>query len=80
LLAATGKDGLTDAAIKAALPPVPVEITWQPDKELPCHPNGLEFEALDGAGYPLAALRAYSPGVGASLITPDSGGPFQSLP
>jgi L-serine dehydratase len=55
LLAATGKDDMTDAAIKAVLPPVPVEITWQPDKELPCHPNGLEFEALDGAGYPLAA-------------------------
>jgi L-serine dehydratase len=67
-LAATGKGHMTDAAVKAALAPAPVEIIWQPDQELPRHPNGLEFVALDASGNPLSSLRAYSPGGGAIWI------------
>jgi L-serine dehydratase len=45
-LAATGRGHLTDAAIKIALVPMPVEVVWRPDKTLPFYPNGMAFEAL----------------------------------
>lgn len=52
-LAATGKGHLTDRAIIDALAPIPAEIDWQADVELPFHPNGMRFEALvEGAWTP----------------------------
>ena len=64
-LAATGKGHLTDVAITDALAPIPVEILWRHDEELPLHPNGMLFEALDGEQQILASVRVYSPGGGA---------------
>lgn len=67
-LAATGKGHMTDVAITAALAPLPVEIVWQPDEQLPLHPNGMIFAALDPAqppGTPTATWQVYSIGGGA---------------
>lgn len=51
-LAATGKGHFTDVAIINTLAPLAAEIVWQPDIELPFHPNGMKFEAMrDGAAY-----------------------------
>ena len=66
-LAATGRGHLTDKAILAALAPKPVEIIWKPEKLLPLHPNGMEFEACDLNGETLTFWRVYSPGGGALL-------------
>lgn len=46
-LALTGKGHHTDIAIEKALLPNKVEIVWKPKEELPLHPNGMLFEALD---------------------------------
>jgi L-serine dehydratase len=63
-LAATGRGHLTDVAIVDALEPKPVEISWIPEKELPMHPNGMEFDAIGTEGHVLATWRVYSPGGG----------------
>src|SRR6056297_2094342 len=47
-LAATGKGHHTDLALKKTLLPRDVEIVWNIEEELPLHPNGLLFEAIDG--------------------------------
>ena len=67
-LAATGRGHMTDLAIQDALAPLPVEILWRAEEELPLHPNGMQFEALDGHGKSLGSLRIYSPGGGAIQI------------
>jgi L-serine dehydratase len=64
-LAATGKGHLTDVAIREGLQGRPVEIAWEPGRELPEHPNGMRFEALDGAGAVIASCTDYSVGGGA---------------
>jgi len=64
-LAATGRGHLTDRAIESALAPRPVNITWKPEELLPMHPNGMEFEALDGTGAITNRWRVYSIGGGA---------------
>ena len=64
-LAATGRGHLTDAAIQAVLQPLPVEFTWQAHIELPMHPNGMRFEALDHAGQVFDQWEVYSVGGGA---------------
>ncbi|MFW6158320.1 MAG: L-serine ammonia-lyase, iron-sulfur-dependent, subunit alpha [Planctomycetota bacterium] len=64
-LAATGKGHLTDVAIREAVDPHPVEIIWEASRELPDHPNGMRFEALDGAGTVTATEIDYSVGGGA---------------
>ena len=64
-LAATGRGHLTDVAVSAPFAPLPVDLVWVPERELPRHPNGLQFEALDDAGAPLAARIVYSLGGGA---------------
>lgn len=46
-LAATGKGHHTDVAIEKAFSPKKVEILWKAEEELPLHPNGMLFEALD---------------------------------
>lgn len=63
-LAATGKGHLTDKAIRKALEPKEVEIIWKPDDELPIHPNGMEFSALDGSGNVLGTHQTFSTGGG----------------
>jgi L-serine dehydratase len=84
-LAATGAGHLTDLAVTAPFHPVPVEIVWQPDRQLPRHPNGLRFEALDVAGQVVATRIVYSIGGGALLDEegkPDGGTdvyPFASM-
>jgi len=45
-LAATGKGHHTDIAIEKAFHPLTVKIMWEPEEELPLHPNGLLFEAF----------------------------------
>ena len=64
-LAATGKGHLTDRAVHAPLSPTPTEIIWQPDQQLPLHPNGLRFEALDPQNTVTALWEVYSVGGGA---------------
>jgi L-serine dehydratase len=66
-LAATGKGHLTDAAIKKAFEPLTVEFVWKPDEELPMHPNGMIFEALDEKGKIYDRWQGYSIGGGAIL-------------
>jgi L-serine dehydratase len=64
-LAATGKGHMTDVAIAAELAPAVVNIIWKPEEQLPLHPNGMEFEALDEEGQVVASWRVYSVGGGA---------------
>jgi L-serine dehydratase len=64
-LAATGRGHLTDLAIRQAMQPAPVEFIWEPEIELPYHPNGMRFEALDAAGKLLESWEVYSVGGGA---------------
>jgi len=66
-LAATGRGHLTDVAVSAPFSPLPVELVWAPDRLLPRHPNGLQFEALDAAGKAIASRITYSVGGGALL-------------
>ncbi len=66
-LAATGKGHMTDVAVTQALAPFPVEIIWKPRRELPLHPNGMRFEALDKTGTTASTWVAYSTGGGAIL-------------
>jgi len=84
-LAATGRGHLTDVAIRDAFMPLPVEILWKPEEELPRHPNGLKLEACDDAGQPIENRIMYSVGGGALMDDEglvDGGGdcyPFVSL-
>jgi L-serine dehydratase len=64
-LVATGSGHLTDAAIKIALAPMPVEVVWRPDKTLPFHPKGMAFEVLGAQGQLLSTWEVYSTGGGA---------------
>ncbi|MCE1255062.1 MAG: L-serine ammonia-lyase [Anaerolineae bacterium] len=64
-LAATGKGHLTDTALRNAFHPLKVEIIWKPDIELPLHPNGLQFEAIDQNNQTVGSWQVYSIGGGA---------------
>ena len=66
-LAATGKGHLTDLAVAEPFLPLEAEIVWNPSEELPLHPNGLLFEALDARGAVTDSWRVYSVGGGALL-------------
>ena len=46
-LAATGRGHLTDVAVAQPFVPLPVELVWRPEENLPRHPNGMRFEAFD---------------------------------
>lgn len=63
-LAATGKGHLTDVAIKKVFGDS-LEILWKPEEELPLHPNGMEFYALDKKGGDTSGAIFYSTGGGA---------------
>jgi L-serine dehydratase len=66
-LAATGRGHLTDRAMREAFAGRDLEIAWEPDVELPQHPNGMKFQALDGDGSVLGEWTVYSIGGGALL-------------
>jgi len=71
-LAATGKGHLTDQALARAFAGHSFEIIWKPEEQLPRHPNGMLFEALDQNGQVLDQWQAYS--VGGGSIVEDGGG------
>ncbi|MGC8744246.1 MAG: L-serine ammonia-lyase [Verrucomicrobiia bacterium] len=64
-LAATGKGHLTDIALQRCFGNRKLEILWLPEKELPLHPNGMRFEALDNQGNAIETWNVYSIGGGA---------------
>lgn len=64
-LAATGKGHFTDKAIMQTLAPHPVTFHWIPEKQLPFHPNAMEFKALDEANVETGKSIFYSTGGGA---------------
>jgi len=63
-LGATGRGHMTDKAIIDTLKPAHTEIIWKSDVTLPLHPNGMDFEALDGGGKTIDRWRVYSVGGG----------------
>ena len=63
-LAATGKGHMTDQAILYVLGEDRTTIIWQPDINLPYHPNGMEFEAFDESGIVTDDWTVYSVGGG----------------
>lgn len=76
-LAATGRGHLTDVAVGQPFEPLPVEIDWRAEEQLPLHTNGMRFEALDDVGDVLLSRCVYSVGGGALLDeagNPDGGG------
>jgi len=66
-LAATGKGHLTDKAIHEEFANHNHEIIWEPEKNLPLHPNGMRFETLDESGNRIESWKVYSIGGGALL-------------
>lgn len=66
-LAATGRGHLTEHAVSEPFSPTPVDIVWLPDKALPHHPNGIQFESIDACGHVTASCIRYSAGGGALL-------------
>lgn len=64
-LAATGKGHLTDKALQDVFAPRTCEILWKPETELPLHPNGMHFEALNEKDHLLEQWEVYSIGGGA---------------
>ncbi|RXQ95968.1 L-serine ammonia-lyase [Ancylomarina salipaludis] len=62
-LAATGVGHGTDKVIETVIKPLDVEIIWKPEIELPLHPNGLLFEAIEGDKV-IDAWEVYSVGGG----------------
>lgn len=67
-LAATGRGHMTDQAILAALLPAEVSFVWQPDTELPTHPNAMRIEGFSETGEPVDSWTVYSAGGGAIEI------------
>lgn len=63
-LAATGRGHLTDLALAEAFAPRPLQIDWIVDQELPGHPNGMRFTALDDSLQALDSWEVYSIGGG----------------
>jgi L-serine dehydratase len=49
-LGATGRGHLTDLAVLAVFPSGALDLVWQPDEQLPEHPNGMRFEAFSADG------------------------------
>ena len=70
-LALTSQGHGSDRAIIETLPGRHVDVVWRPDDELPLHPNGMVFEALDAAGVSVDSWAVYS--VGGGDLRDDSG-------
>lgn len=66
-LAATGKGHLTDKALEEVFFQRSLEVLWRQKEELPLHPNGMRFQALDGNGQTMDSWDVYSIGGGALL-------------
>ncbi|MCK5148848.1 L-serine ammonia-lyase [bacterium] len=64
-LASTGKGHLTDVALAEVFSGRDFKITWKPDEDLPEHPNGMRFEALDASKNVITMWEVYSIGGGA---------------
>ncbi|HOX25497.1 MAG TPA: L-serine ammonia-lyase [Candidatus Krumholzibacteria bacterium] len=64
-LASTGRGHLTDVVLRETLGAARTTVAWHPGELLPCHTNGMVFEAFDAAGAPLESWTVYSPGGGA---------------
>lgn len=64
-LAATGRGHMTDQALAKVFGKRRWKILWRPEQELPLHPNGMRFEALDRDGRLLVSWEVYSIGGGA---------------
>lgn len=64
-LAATGKGHLTDLAIKSIFENVKCELIWKKNTELPKHPNGMVFTAVDEKENLIEEWTVYSTGGGA---------------
>lgn len=65
-LAATGKGHMTDVAIIDVLEAyAPTDISWFPETNLPLHPNGMVFKAIDSEGQAFRTWTVYSTGGGA---------------
>lgn len=63
-LAATGKGHMTDKAIYDVLGSDRTSIIWQPDINLPYHPNGMKYQAYDESGTLTDEWTVYSVGGG----------------
>ncbi len=64
-LAATGRGHLTDVALFEVFPRDSLKIIWKPEENLPFHPNGMTFEAIDAKGKVLVKQEVFSIGGGA---------------
>ena len=64
-LAATGRGHLTDKAIADVFQGHKLELLWNPEQQLPRHPNGMRFEALTATGAETDRWEVYSVGGGA---------------
>jgi L-serine dehydratase len=64
-LAATGKGHLTDRVLEDAFGARPHEILFNMRERLPRHPNGMQFDALNGEGKIVDSWKVYSVGGGA---------------
>ena len=63
-LSLTGKGHHTDNALIKAFLPNDLSIVWNDNEELPLHPNGMRFEALDPNGETIDKWDVYSIGGG----------------
>lgn len=79
-LAATGKGHLTDVAMQQVFTGRSLEIIWKPKQQLPLHPNGMVWEALDDTGNAAALWQCYSVGGGALLDPESKQGPVHVYP
>ncbi len=79
-LAATGRGHGTDAAIRESMKGYKVDFVWKPNEEMPLHPNGMRFDALDQAGQITGSMEEYSIGGGALLSDVASGKIYPPTP
>jgi L-serine dehydratase len=82
-LAATGRGHGTDAAIAGELVGIAHVVVWNPDQELPLHPNGMRFTAYDDDLRAINRWEVYSVGGGAlrdvDTAPPDPIYPFSTM-
>ena len=76
-LAATGRGHLTDVAMQQVFGDRKFSIDWKPKERLPLHPNGMRWEALDGAGKVTSSWDVYS--VGGGALTEENSAPPPDL-
>jgi L-serine dehydratase len=69
-LAGTGRGHLTDTVLKQVFANHSLEIIWEPDIELPFHPNGMKLEALNAEAAVQNEWTVYS--VGGGKITDET--------